>query len=93
MSSPQWIERYMAFEAQLRIRLRDGFETYGDISFKTPLMATVLELEKEAMDLTGWGYILWCKLQDLKEKIHDFEKAIQAAKDGAAKGDDPTPSV
>ncbi len=91
--SGMWIERYMTFEAQLRIRLRDGFETYGDVSFKTPLMASLSELEKEALDLTGWGYILWCKLQDIKEKVTDFEKAIIETKDKAAGSADPTPVV
>jgi hypothetical protein len=51
------------FIRALTQRLDAGAQAYGDCSFSRSPDALLVELEQEALDLAGWGYILWSRIQ------------------------------
>lgn len=59
----KWEDEWAAFEHTLRDRLDQGVRTYGDVSFKRGWSDLLEELAEEAIDLAGWGFILWCRIQ------------------------------
>jgi hypothetical protein len=50
-------------------RLEAGRREYGDHSFSRDPRELVSELQNEALDLAGWGFILWCRLQRMREAL------------------------
>jgi hypothetical protein len=63
-----------AFAEAVRVRLEAGREAYGDRSFALPPSVLVGELEAEALDLAGWGFVLWCRLRALHEAAERLER-------------------
>jgi len=61
-------EKFVPFVNALNEKMKKGFEEYGDGSFKRPPIELLDEIEQEAMDIVGWGYILWCRLEELKKE-------------------------
>lgn len=51
------------FVARVRERLEQGREAYADRSFSRDPGELIDELEQEALDLAGWGFVLWVRLQ------------------------------
>jgi hypothetical protein len=60
------IERFPQFIEAVRSRLADGQRTYGDKSFERPINELIGEIEQECLDLAGWGFVLWTRLQNIK---------------------------
>jgi hypothetical protein len=60
---------FPAFASAVRHRLEAGSETYGNRSFNSDSVELVGELEQEALDLAGWGYILFCRLEAMREAL------------------------
>lgn len=54
--------------ATLRGRLRVGAECYGDKSFDKSNERLLQEIQEEILDIAGWSYILWAKIERLKSK-------------------------
>lgn len=52
----------------LRKRIWKGAEEYGDASVDRPADELFQELEEEALDISGWGFILWTKIHRLRVK-------------------------
>ena len=64
------IERlYPRFSAGVLKRLQDGAREYGDKSFSESPITLLREMQQEASDITGWGFILWCRLEALVEAL------------------------
>ena len=64
------IERlYPKFSAEVVGRLKAGAKDYGDRSFTETPEKLLHEMQQEAMDITGWGFILWCRLEALVEAL------------------------
>jgi hypothetical protein len=63
------------FFAALRARLKLGQVTYGDKSFEREPSELLGELELEALDLAGWGYVLWRRVRLLRAAVGEAEKA------------------
>ncbi len=59
---PEFLER-------VERRLEAGRAQYGDSSFTRPCDEIAGEVEEELMDVVGWGFILWCRLQALRERL------------------------
>jgi hypothetical protein len=59
------IEGWPTFAAELHARLVEGRRTYGEGSLQRPPTELVGELEQEAIDVAGWGYVLWMRLRAL----------------------------
>jgi hypothetical protein len=55
-----------AFAEAVRARLEAGRAAYGDKSFERPPAELVGELQQEALDLAGWGFVLWCRLEAMR---------------------------
>jgi hypothetical protein len=55
--------------------MEQGERDYQDRSFKLPVNATIEEIEQELLDVFGWGYIAWRRIQAAKaalaEKLRD----------------------
>jgi hypothetical protein len=54
--------------AEVRARLEAGRATYGDRSFERSPSELLRELEQEALDLAGWGFVLWHRVRALRER-------------------------
>lgn len=57
------------FQSKVRRRLLAGAKKYGDASFKRSRKELKGEMEAEFLDIMGWGFIYWTKLQKLAEQI------------------------
>ena len=75
------LDRLPAFEAAVRTRLDAGRVAYGDKSFSADPKALVDELQQEALDLAGWGYVLWCRLESMRVAIRFAEIQSDAPAD------------
>ncbi len=60
------LQSWPAFESAVRTRLDAGRLAYGDKSFSAEPATLVAELQQEALDLAGWGYVLWCRLEAMR---------------------------
>lgn len=57
------------FVGQVAARLEKGERDYGDQSFERSEKELLTELQQEALDLAGWGFVLWQKIERAKAKI------------------------
>jgi hypothetical protein len=64
-----WRDDYYAFRRALDIKVEDGAVRYGNKSFTLPVLSTLDEIEAEMLDICGWSFILWCRLQGIKKAI------------------------
>lgn len=64
--APAALPNETEFFSVLRERLKLGRAVYGDKSFSREPSELLTELEQEALDLAGWGYILWTRVQRAK---------------------------
>lgn len=71
MSDP--LDAWDDFSETVRARLEAGRVSYGDRSFGLPPSALIGELEQEALDLAGWGYVLWSRLRALRAAAERLE--------------------
>lgn len=60
------LEAWPAFAESVRVRLEAGRAAYGDKSFSRPPAELIGELQQEALDLAGWGFVLWCRLEAMR---------------------------
>lgn len=58
-----------AFITELHRRLDAGHRAYGDGSFERDPLSLLKEIEEELLDVCGWGYILYTRLQRMKEQL------------------------
>lgn len=61
--------QYDEFTARIRARLDMGRATYGDASFTLPPVALVEEIRQEVLDVAGWAFVMYCRLQALEERV------------------------
>lgn len=71
--SDEAISTFDAFTAQVRSRLDRGRQDYGDSSFDRPLGDVLRELSEEALDIAGWGFIVWARIERLKRTLDRIE--------------------
>ena len=57
------------FAAAVRARLEAGRAAYGDASFKAAPDALLGELAQEALDLAGWGFVLWKRIESMRVSL------------------------
>ena len=56
-----------SFLEQLEAKMEVGAEEHPD-TFSRPPMELVGEIQQECLDLAGWGFCLWTRLQSMKAK-------------------------
>ena len=64
----RWVDEFPRFSQALADKLRQGYEEYGDNSFTRQPDDLLCELAQEALDLAGWGFVLWVRLRDLEAR-------------------------
>ena len=62
-------ESFDAFVAQVRSKCERGAQEYGDKSFDKEPHALVSELQQELLDICGWGWILWRRLERMRDAL------------------------
>ncbi len=67
MTEEQKTEQEVYF-AELRSRLKVGAECYGEKSFDKTNGRLLQEIQEEILDIAGWSYILWAKIERLKKE-------------------------
>jgi len=57
------------FVARLRARLDAGAREYGNATFERPAAELIDEIQQELEDVAGWGFLLWVRLDRLREHV------------------------
>jgi len=57
------------FVATTEARMRVGRQEYGDVSFSRNPEALITEIEEELADVCGWSFVLFARLQRLREAL------------------------
>ena len=65
MDKKHWSFDWYKFTDEMRIRMEEGEDEYGDASFQTDPAETVREIQEELLDVANWSFILWCKMDKL----------------------------
>jgi hypothetical protein len=58
-----------AFAAEVRARLEQGRAAYGDRSFSADPDELLRELQQEALDLAGWGFVLYRRIEGMRREL------------------------
>ena len=66
---------FPAFVEAVRTRLEAGRVEYGDRSFTRAPSELIGELQQEALDLAGWGFVLFERLRAMQEAL-DRQAAV-----------------
>jgi len=61
------------FAAATLKKMEAGALEYGDVSFDVSSGKLAAEIEQELLDVVGWGFILWNRIQNLKAKLAELE--------------------
>lgn len=61
------------FQRDVATRMRKGQEEYGDRSFRSSPLALIEELKEEVLDIAGWGYVLWKRLDDFERRCAELD--------------------
>ena len=61
-------EGLIKFWNQLWLKLERGAKEYGDASFDRPRDELWGEIQEECIDIAGWAYVLWLKVEALKRR-------------------------
>jgi len=69
-------DRYPDFLRALEAKLERGARDYGDASLSLDPERYLGELAAEALDLAGWGYLLWRRCEELREALVPRPRAI-----------------
>ena len=64
---PRWERHFAKFIRTMSERLTRGHLEYGDESFSKPHDTLTNEMEEEILDIIGWAFIRWVKIQDAEQ--------------------------
>lgn len=76
------LEAFPEFVNQVRGRLERGKRDYGDASFERPLPQLIEELRQEALDLCGWSFVVWARLENLQQLAEEATSVHRRTADG-----------
>jgi hypothetical protein len=62
-------KHFKKFVRLLDDKMKKGYKQYGDKSFERSPGYLVGELQQEVIDISGWGMILFARLEELKNKL------------------------
>lgn len=66
---PDPLDRWPVLMRAVRARLEVGRREYGEESFARDPSELLGELQEEALDLAGWGFVLWQRIEPLREHL------------------------
>lgn len=61
------------FIERLDSRMKKGADEYQNKSFSKDISWLLVEVEEELLDICGWGYIAWLRLQKMQGALN-YEK-------------------
>ena len=73
----RWTQEWNKFTETLTKRLEAGEREYGDASFDSSAISNIDEIEEELLDVCGWAYIMWTKLQTMRPKLEALERTLE----------------
>jgi len=62
-----WRPAWEAYATEVSRRLRSGQREYHDESFSADPRRLLQELQQELLDVSGWGFILWQRLERVRQ--------------------------
>jgi hypothetical protein len=68
------LDGFETFAGAVRGRLDQGRATYGDASFSAHPSVLLAELQAEALDLAGWGFVLWTRLEAMRAALGNVQQ-------------------
>ena len=71
--SDSLIDALPEYFQEVRSKMERGKRDYGDKSLTRPLKELAQELRSEAVDLAGWGAIVWKRSVELEAAIDALE--------------------
>lgn len=63
------LDRWPEFAEIIRKRLELGQQAYGDRSFSRDPAELVAEVQQELLDVCGWAYVLWIRLEAVRQAL------------------------
>lgn len=63
------VRKWPMYQTMVRDRLLIGAEQYGDTSFGASPDKLLGEIQQELLDVTGWAFILWCRINELQQEL------------------------
>lgn len=63
------IAKFKDFTSAVAARLDAGRKNYGDVSFTMTPERLVGEIREELLDVAGWGFVLWTRLNEIEERL------------------------
>lgn len=76
LDNGHWREVWPSFESALRKKLNAGFREYGDDSFDRDPIDLVAELKAEAIDIAGWGLVVFSVIERFEARVMELEREI-----------------
>ena len=70
-----WRKQFEEFQKKVRERMEMGEKQYGNATFSLPMNRVIAEMQQEALDYAGYGFIFWTQLEDLKTRVAALETA------------------
>ena len=75
---PDPLLQWGTFARQVRDRLELGRGVYGDKSFAADPAELLAELQQEALDLAGWAFVLFTRIQQMRAALTESEGEVHA---------------
>jgi len=66
-SRDRWRAGWSDYTTDVERRLRSGQHEYGDKNFSADPRQLLRELQQELLDVSGWGFILWRRLERVRQ--------------------------
>jgi hypothetical protein len=73
------------FFARIRGRMEKGNDSYQDRSFSADLIKLANEVQEEVLDIAGWGFILWRRIENTKDQLTRIRSEVDNLKKEAKK--------
>jgi hypothetical protein len=84
---------FIPFASAVLERLEAGRVAYADRSFSRSPAELVDELAQEALDLAGWGFVLWSRLQAMRAALGDVDHSPKLVAGGGLVSSGPRTDV
>lgn len=68
--APDPLDSWPDFAAAVLARLEQGRAAYGDRSFSADSDELLRELQQGALDLAGWGFVLYRRIEAMRAQLH-----------------------
>lgn len=89
-NKPDSLDCVDKFFSHVRTRLLAGRRAYGDRSFSADPKMLIDELQQEVLDLAGWGYVLFRRLEAMRVALRysEIQSEGEPMPSPAARADD-----